>query len=504
MLAERTLRLSTGAALVVSLLLLSSCAVPLGPGYTIEKQTLDVHFVAQPQPHLEIRAWYRMMNTGNEPLSSIEVFLPAQKSYMLESLRAELDGHEISAHTTDDSGSDKVPVVFQPPWFQKQRHELTVSYVMYQVRVGEGSAVFVTEDAFSLPSGKWYPEPRPPKGTFSQGTSPPKKWDLIIQIPDEFLVHASGSERKKERRNGETAHRFEEHAGDYFPFVISGRYQQKEIRAENQVIYFWTHTPFSADEARQEGEAIAKTISFYDSAFGPRTKQKQPVWIVVCSIPDPAIRNLKLDDLLFVDKNVASDLPGVANACPGYFVDSVTGKPLRVSELAKANLVSAWFGYGLDPDWEKRDLPLDALPQYAHYADQSQSTRANSIGENLKYYDSEMANGKGNSLEGSKDKKAPAEPYLARYRKGVSFFFALEDQYGRDHLHHAIARMIHARLGRGYDLDDLRSALEAETGQSVAEFFHHWLDKPGIPEDFRLRYAQPNPSTTDKPMEEQP
>jgi aminopeptidase N len=43
--------------------------------------------------------------------------------------------------------------------------------------------------------------------------------------------------------------------------------------------------------------------------------------------------------------------------------------------------------------------------------------------------------------------------------------------------------------GREIGSDELRSAMEAETGQNLAPLFHAWLDRPGIPADFRARYA---------------
>jgi hypothetical protein len=50
--------------------------------------------------------------------------------------------------------------------------------------------------------------------------------------------------------------------------------------------------------------------------------------------------------------------------------------------------------------------------------------------------------------------------------------------------------------GRGLSLslDDFRSALEAEAGRSMADMFRLWLNHPGIPDDFRMRYAQPSAS----------
>jgi hypothetical protein len=48
--------------------------------------------------------------------------------------------------------------------------------------------------------------------------------------------------------------------------------------------------------------------------------------------------------------------------------------------------------------------------------------------------------------------------------------------------------MLYARRSKGFELDDLIAAFEEETHQNVAEFVRMWMKRPGVPEDFRLRY----------------
>jgi hypothetical protein len=69
------------------------------------------------------------------------------------------------------------------------------------------------------------------------------------------------------------------------------------------------------------------------------------------------------------------------------------------------------------------------------------------------------------------------------------FFFALEDRCGSANLHHALARLVRILHGQTWGISDLRSAAEAECGTDLADFFRQWLNRPGIPEDFRARYA---------------
>src|SRR5260370_41590272 len=129
-------------------------------------------------------------------------------------------------------------------------------------------------------------------------------------------------------------------------------------------------------------------------------------------------------------------------------------------------------------------MPIAELGPYAAFVAElsagRQETREHEIAGLRVQFDSGRAS-EAKRIENEKERNRwSQEPEKNNPFKSLLFFFALEDQYGREPLHRAIARMIHARRGRGYDLDDLRSALEAETGQSVAEFFLRWHARQGI------------------------
>jgi aminopeptidase N len=64
----------------------------------------------------------------------------------------------------------------------------------------------------------------------------------------------------------------------------------------------------------------------------------------------------------------------------------------------------------------------------------------------------------------------------------------LQDRYGEDAFDKALTRMLDARRGGGFNLDDLIAAFEQQVHQNVAEFVRHWMKRPGVPEDFRARY----------------
>ncbi|HYL09982.1 MAG TPA: hypothetical protein VEU31_04535 [Candidatus Acidoferrales bacterium] len=482
------LRLLPGIALVALLLLLDSCAVPLGPGYTIEKRTLDIHFVSRPQPHLEIRASYRLANTGNQPLSSIQIRLPNPDSFDVENLQVQLDGRGLALQTPTGASDKASNVRFDPPWVLKQRHEFTILYAISHSLTESAAAPLAVEDAFYLPVVGWYPELEPPKGVFAKLRGPHKKWNLMVRLPQGFLIHASGHEHGSKKIAGETSRRFEQRPDSSLPFVIAGHYEQREFRGPQRTIYFWTRKSLDEKTANEAGETVSQTMQFLDSSFGPRGKGPLPVWIVEC--PGKAIPTTGRDSAGIPEGFIGCQpLPDVA------LVEDIS--TLGSDSLAES-LSPSWLGLGTEPHFAELAAPLDALERYAALAAkenrQGSGARSKDLAESLALYPSSA--GKDKSTE-KKQRDSPDR------EKSLFFFYALEDQYGRDHLHHAIARMIHARRGRGYDLDDLRSALEAETGQNVADFFHRWLDKPGVPEDFRARYSQPN-STTNIPKEKQP
>ena len=58
--------------MLAAALVAAGCAAPLGPGYTVERQRLEVAFVSEPRPHVDVRATWRVKNTGNQPLDALE------------------------------------------------------------------------------------------------------------------------------------------------------------------------------------------------------------------------------------------------------------------------------------------------------------------------------------------------------------------------------------------------------------------------------------------------
>ena len=97
------------------------------------------------------------------------------------------------------------------------------------------------------------------------------------------------------------------------------------------------------------------------------------------------------------------------------------------------------------------------------------------------------------SASGSSEQLSAWAKDQADELKRSLFVLALEDKIGREAFALGLRRMIQARRDLDWSIDDLRSALELESGQNLAEFFRVWLYQPGIPDDFRRRYSSPSP-----------
>ena len=73
--------------------------------------------------------------------------------------------------------------------------------------------------------------------------------------------------------------------------------------------------------------------------------------------------------------------------------------------------------------------------------------------------------------------------------KSFLFFYGLQDRYGAKTLDAALQHMLDARSERGFNLNDFIAAVEQESRQNVAEFVRLWMKHPGVPGEFRARYA---------------
>lgn len=503
------------------LISLVSCAASVGSSYTVEKQNLAVHFLAEPQAHLEIDALFQLVASGTRPPEAIEINLPDDKTCPIQDLRISLDGHSAPFKPSARLPNHSVRIQLDPPWQLKQRRNLVVQYTVPTVAPLYRKDATVSGARFVV-GGNWYPLLLSPKGMFSKLLVKFNKWDLEIRAPEDFLVHASGRVRHSRRESGDVLLRIQ-HTTDGIPFIVAGRYKQQIITAalahrENQII-FWTRNPLPTDAAYEAGMQIARLVGSYDRMFGTadasRRKSPDTIWIAEClsdgspvapvnSTADEAPEALcaaSVPDTIFLDSHVWAN--GVTRE---VFQDAVNhglahlrlGHGNRLNKTQNDSSLSGLYAYAAHV---VRSDPGPQSRQQGQSDQNNTSVRRNLIARYLEEYEKKLRHQAGpadrpdNRPDNSVHSPPKVQPSLEpSFEKSVLFLFALEDHFGSNNLQRAIARMVYALGEQGYNRNDLRAALEGETKKNASDFFRRWLDQPGIPEDFRARYQnKPGP-----------
>ena len=176
------------ALMLCAVFWLAACATPLGPGYIVEHQEIRVSFNPKPAPVIHVAAEYHLKNTGNQDLSSLDVRLPGRRFHPA-GLAISWDGAAITRDVAPDNPRI-AQLRFPQTWTIGASHTLQFSYDISSADNSEGSLGF-SADAFYLPAENWTPELPQARGVFGFGGVPPKKWELVVDVPQGF----SGSRR---------------------------------------------------------------------------------------------------------------------------------------------------------------------------------------------------------------------------------------------------------------------------------------------------------------------
>lgn len=453
----------------------ASCAVPLGPGYTIEKQQVRVRFASAPEPRIRIAADFQLKNTGNRPLSELEMRLPGRRFHSNE-LQASWDKAPLTLERSSDTPRNTL-VKLGEPWKKSSRHTLHLSMEFSPAAEAE-TALSFSSDAFFLPAAGWSAELLPPDGLFATGGVPPKAWELLVTVPEGFQIHTSGIQRKTARRNGELAILALQGASDPYPFIVAGRYNAAEIGQGTEKLHLWTRQPQESVGLREAGDGLGRVIAAYDASFGERAKKLSQTWIVECPMAVGCFTKLNplTAKLLGAEENERTTAEMISQDT--MMVDLSGGMP-KLTAMAAPSLAASWLGYAQNPGFFEQELPLALLPAFAASiggdAAEGGNARSETIRNALRLI---PANGKPHQAE---------SPAVLR-AKSFLFFYGLQDRYGQEVFRKATAHMLYARRERGFKLNDLIAAFEQETHQNVAEFVRNWMKRPGVPEEFRARY----------------
>jgi hypothetical protein len=467
------------SGLVCTACWLAACAASLGPGYVVEKQSIQVTFLPNPEPRIQVAAEYRLKNTGNQNLDSLDVRLPGRR-FRPSAVSIAWDGVPLSQSSSPDNPRDTL-VSFSSPWSIGATHTIRFTYDIRSASGEEGSIVF-TPDAFNLPAEGWAPALPQPRGVFGVGGVPPKKWELSVRVPPGFLVHASGRNEKHSAKNSEVEFRFEQTADDFSSFVVAGRYHEAvQDLPGNQEVHVWSREEIHSDELQQAGGSLSIMLATYDSLFGARGKSKPPLWIVECPSEVGCVspRSGLYSSILY-----GEDARGAAEMISR---DTVLVDP-RVAQgqreaIAGPALAASWLGYGQNPGFYEHQPPMSALPAFAAALARESSSGAQVRGQIIQRA---LAQVPAHVSRESND-----DPAISR-AKGILLFYALRDRVGPENFQRALQQMLSSRRGRGFDITDLISALEVESKQVIGPFVREWIKRPGVPADFRTMYSQSN------------
>jgi hypothetical protein len=462
------------------------CSVALGPGYSIQKQNFELHFVLSPEPHLAVRCTYQLVNSGNQPLQSIRLVVPPAGAFHRAATVVEWNGQRLSeqligAAAQTDMG-DTIELRWNDSWNPKQKRTLLLSY---ELSSGShlGSFLAVTPETFFAYPDSWNPTLLTPKGTLGAGGGPPKEWNISIRVPNGFLVHASGASGKVSRSHDEVVYSFLQKPGDFAPFAAGGKYIEKEINSAGERILFWTLQPVDSQAVQSAAASVAQRARYYETEYGKGGKRDSTIRLLECVIPERNFGCGQLPQTIFIHQAwIARGL-----------------KDNKFYQDADFELAYTWFGGVSHVRFDEFPLPMDAAAPYAGWEAQAREEGGDAgsgrIRWLLKDFDEQAVE--------CKDKIVLPRPaslqscsYSASWSKSGLFFFALEDRIGRSPFHNALRNMIQARRGRDFELADLISAIEAESHQPQGQFVREWLKHRGIPDDFRARYSSNVTPTT--------
>jgi len=475
--ARSSLSLNAGILVGCAGCWLAGCAAPLGPGYVVQQQEIRVNILALVQPVIQVSAEYRLQNTGNQALDSLDVRMPGPRFHPA-SIQASWDGATLAQNASPDNPRD-TELRFSQLWKIGEIHTLKVSYDISATPARDNSLGF-SADAFYLPTGSWVPQLPQPRGVFGFGGVPPKQWLLVVNLPQGFLVHASGGKEKRSAKGGSVEYRFTQTMEDLNPFVVAGRYSEvQQTLAPDQKVRIWTRGKLDPAQLRDSGASLSRTLASYDALLGARRKSRPPLWIVECPAPSGCISQQETGySQLLYGREMARSAEMISQ-------DSVVVDPALTVGSFEASagpaFAAGWLGYGQNPGFYEQQPPMSALPAFAtalaREAYAGRAVRSEIIGRALA------------AVPQRAEVDAKASPAVTR-AKSLLLFYALRDRVGPDSFQKGLQHMLYARSRRGFDVTDLISALEQESGQTLGPLVRQWIKRPGIPDEFRAVQAQ--------------
>jgi len=467
--------------LILSCALCTGCAVALGPGFSQPTRTVDVTATSIEPTHIHIQVTDTLENVGNRGLDNLDVTLPGGPIFGTRNVSVAVEGRIVAGEERHLEPGSSLRIPFVPEWRQGETKEIVFNYDLEPAREGRG-VVATTADGFYLASPNVFPFWETPLGPFARGDLRAHTEELEVAVPADFRVLALVREQRSRRRGELVVHRFVWRGADFPPYLIAGRYRERRIETQQGSFFFWTREPIDEAMAQMAADHLAATVATYNRLFGTVSNKRPSIYIVETSAELAAVAE-------------ATEDIAAASFPEGVLFDhdavrlGLASAP--VLDLADYELGHTWFGWHVLPRPEAelllgRGMALCASI-LATEARGGPASRQQRVAQFIATYD----------RDNSADKKpgfGPASDYgreeiRAKSFKAALFLVSLEDVAGAEKFNRAIRRILRVMAGREIGSDELRSAMEAETGQNLAPMFHAWLDHPGVPENFRTRYA---------------
>lgn len=468
---------------MLSILLSSSCGVPLAPGYRIVKETREIRFDAGQSGAVEIDSSRTVRNSGTATLNFIDVTFPEEKAFGRKNLRVKWDGHEAKVAELPVEYRPDHPntlrMTFDAPWLRGQTHELAIDYEL-SAPEDRGSRITVGDNDFHLGAQGWIALPKPPPHILAASPLRPDKSVYSVRVPSDFLVLARGKMVGRKRAGNETEYRFLLRRRDLAEFVVAGNYKETPFRASGATVVFWTHGPLKGDPGATPGR-LAAAWQTLEADFGPI---------------DPNIREPHIVESAEVRGHIPSESGvGVASFPGGALVNEETfalgiGSDAFVEHVTHA-LAHNWFGDAMYPSSEAAIPMGEGLPDYATIvideARNGPDARRRRIVDYMRRYEeaSKRAPEKPLGVTALTDPPEQRDTALA---KAPLMYAALEDQCGEAPVRDGLKELVTLLRGQPVGIDDMRSAIEQTCKKNLGEFFRVWLYGKGVPEDFRSRY----------------
>jgi hypothetical protein len=460
--------------------------VPLAPQYQIVKQTFEVRFIAGPNPEIKLHNVYTLQNTGNADLDFIDVVFPVAKIYGRSSVSVESGGRPVVPvdlpleYQQDSPGALRIQ--FGSRWPQKEKRDLTVDYSFSPPSAG-GQQFSLGAQTFHLGARGWLPVFLPPNHILAATPTRPEKLSYTVRVPSDFAVLARGSTGPRKQEGTDTIYRFDLEKRDLGPYIVAGRYIGANQNKKSAGAVFWTLKDWQQNSSPGP-DRFASAWLVLQKNFGEIDKRGGGPYIV----ESPSLE---------ADVNLTGGA-GFA-AFPGGVLINPAGLDLRADNQAftqrvERGLARTWFDDALQPAPLAAVAIGDGLPDYATIvideAAGGPSARRERIIELLKSYDESRGQLKvpEKSVVATLPTDSPEEQRIAE-AKAPLLFAVLEDTCGATPVRAGLAQVIQLLRGKEVSVNDVRAAIEYTTTKNLAEPFRVWLYNPGIPSDFRARYA---------------